>query len=292
MGMWGWALLVASISFVIFVLVVGYILVSDLRDSVVFRPSRTSILRPDEPHRDEMIGETMTRWYQWGHPDTLFFLHGNSGTMDDRDYMVEFCKLSRLNLVMMDYRGYGQSKGIPSITNMREDASAVLDSILESVPAQNVIIMSESLGSIAASYLAANYRVKGVLILAGISSFSTLAKNIPKSGLMKGLATFSLSSLDNVTNASLLSKSTSPILIVHSKEDMLVPFACAIENSDSCRSELLVVEGGHSTPIITREALQSVLAFMGVVTSVEEYDEWRSLMRTIGNTNRFRVINM
>ena len=291
---WTLNLIIAAISFVIFIVLAAYVFLGTLRDSVIFRPTRGYLNRPDGEYRDVYVGDVMTRWVENGSEDVLFYLHGNSGNIDHRSYAVEFAELLGVDLVLMDYRGYGKSKGTPTIENMRQDSDLVMDVILDKYRKENVIVMSESLGSIVSSYLASRYKVRGVIILAGISSFTTLSKNTSVSPIMQKLAAFTLGTADKKSNASLLAKAVTPVLVVHSKTDEVVPFECALENVSVCPTarDLVIIRGGHSTPKISREALSTILEFAGLGSEdVERYDEWRKDMEVIGLSPDFRIVD-
>lgn len=291
---WTLNLIIAAISFVIFIVLAAYLFLGTLRDSVIFRPTRGYLNKPEGEYRDVYVGDVMTRWFENGSEDVLFYLHGNSGNIDHRGYAVEFAQLLGVDLVLMDYRGYGKSKGTPTIENMREDSDLVMGVILEKYRIGNVIVMSESLGSIVSSYLSSRYKVRGVIILAGISSFTTLSKHSSTSPLMRKVAAFTLGTADKKSNASLLAKAISPVLIVHSKSDEVVPFECALENVNICPTarDLVIIGGGHSTPKISREALATILEFSGIDSEgLDQYDEWRKAMEVIGLSQDFRIVD-
>ena len=58
---------------------------------------------------------------------TLIYFHGNAGNMGFRlqNAAMTYAKV-KLNILMMDYRGYGKSTGTPNEPGLQLDAEAVL----------------------------------------------------------------------------------------------------------------------------------------------------------------------
>jgi hypothetical protein len=289
---WTLYLIIASISFIIFAIIGIDFLLKWTRDSFVFRPTRSNLSTPKEAYIDKEIGNVHTRWFRRGYKNVLFYLHGNNGNISDRNYVVEFTKLLGMDLVMMDYQGYGKSRGMPTIENMRSDALEVLRTILQLYPEENVTVMSESLGSIASSYIAAKQKVNKIIILSGISSFDTIAKKA-SSPLMRRTAEVALNDFDRVTNQHLLTKSLTPVVFVHSREDEIVPFKSAEDNVlTTPNSQLIEIEGGHSAPVISEQKLADLISSMGIeMPRLSQFTQWREAMATIGKLHDFRIID-
>ena len=55
---------------------------------------------------------------------TVMFCHGNSGNISHRSYIVDICHKFKLNLLIFDYRGFGESSGKPSKKNLKKDGEA------------------------------------------------------------------------------------------------------------------------------------------------------------------------
>uniref|UniRef100_A0A1B6JLD1 Protein ABHD13 n=1 Tax=Homalodisca liturata TaxID=320908 RepID=A0A1B6JLD1_9HEMI len=89
---------------------------------------------------------------------TLVYLHGNAGNVGHRLYNAsELYNNLHCNLLMLEYRGYGLSKGSPSEEGLCMDARAAID-FLSSRPDINqrlIIVFGRSLGGAVAVDLAA-----------------------------------------------------------------------------------------------------------------------------------------
>jgi pimeloyl-ACP methyl ester carboxylesterase len=61
------------------------------------------------------------------HHPTLIYFHGNAGNMGFRlQNAVSMFRKSKLNILMMDYRGFGKSTGHPTENGIKADGDAVL----------------------------------------------------------------------------------------------------------------------------------------------------------------------
>ena len=68
-------------------------------------------------------GEYINAWYfkEANNRETVLFCHGNSGNISHREYMINLCRNVGVNLLLFDYRGYGNSPGSPSQKSICED---------------------------------------------------------------------------------------------------------------------------------------------------------------------------
>src|SRR5437879_802654 len=68
-------------------------------------------------------------WYilgaRAGQRRTLLFCHGNAGNISHRLDKVQLFHRMGLNILLFDYRGYGQSAGVPSESGTYADAEAM-----------------------------------------------------------------------------------------------------------------------------------------------------------------------
>src|SRR5262245_53443537 len=56
---------------------------------------------------------------------TILYFHGNGEVVADHDDIAAFYHAIRLNLFVVDYRGYGRSGGRPSFSALIEDAHPI-----------------------------------------------------------------------------------------------------------------------------------------------------------------------
>src|SRR5450432_1844275 len=86
----------------------------------------------------------------------IFYLHGNAGSLQSWGEIAKTYTDLHYDLFMLDYRGYGKSEG--SISNEKqlyEDVQLVYDSIKQRYDEKKIIILGYSIGTGAATELAA-----------------------------------------------------------------------------------------------------------------------------------------
>jgi dipeptidyl aminopeptidase/acylaminoacyl peptidase len=85
---------------------------------------------------------------------TLLFFHGNAGNIGSRLPNIEILvKKLNTNVLIIDYRGYGNSEGTPSEDGLRLDAEATLEWALNSELINNdrIFVFGRSLGGAVAA---------------------------------------------------------------------------------------------------------------------------------------------
>ncbi len=199
-------------------------------------------------------GETLHGWWMpapaTGKPAAgiVLLFHGNAGTIAHRlDYAQMFNRLGYACL-LVDYRGYGRSTGSPSEAGTYADASAAWDWLLRTRGAkpQDIVIAGESLGGAVASWLAVQHPPRALLLLSAFTSVPDLAAGIYPWLPVRLISRFSY---DNVAN---LRKITAPVLIAHSRNDEIVPFAHgeALFAAAGEPKQFLELRGGHNEAFV------------------------------------------
>lgn len=169
--------------------------------------------------------------HQW--PWILFF-HGNGEVVSDYDEISPFYYQKEMNLVVADYRGYGASTGIPTLTDLVQDAHAIFKEVGEELSRRNLKkdlwIMGRSLGSIAALELAYRYQtaLKGLIIESGFPSVVRIMTHLGLPPLGPELKKIDQGCLERIEKIFI------PCLILHGDQDGLVP----LENGEALYQHL------------------------------------------------------
>ncbi len=176
---------------------------------------------------------------------TLLFFHGNAGNISHRLESIFIFNSLRLNVFIIDYRGYGRSQGKISETGTYLDARAAWSHLTEDrgIDADSIIIFGRSLGSAIATWLASQYDSAGLIIESGFSSVPSMAQRIYPFLPVKWLTRFRYDTASNVRNVN------SPVLVIHSKTDRVIPYEEArlvFESARSDRRSFLEIQGGHN----------------------------------------------
>ena len=182
-------------------------------------------------------------------PSILYF-HGNGEVVSDYDDIATFYNKIGINLFVADYRGYGQSGGMPSFSNTIADAHVIFkyfrDTLKSSGYSGRLFVMGRSLGSLSAIELAASYpkELKGLIIESGFVSAGKLMMYLGAFITFPGLADFEKATMERIRSLAL------PILIIHGEWDELIPFEQAevlYQNVGSKDKKLLrIPHAGHN----------------------------------------------
>jgi len=144
------------------------------------------------------------------------FLHGNSGNITD--HYVHFREITAAgsSILMIDYRGYGKSSGIPSEKGLYSDAEAAYKYLLETgYRPEEIIVYGQSLGTAVAVDLASRRRC-GALVL---EAAFTAARNVAGTVLPIIGPLF----VRTFNSRRKISRVHTPILFIHGADDQIVP---------------------------------------------------------------------
>lgn len=156
---------------------------------------------------------------------TVLFFHGNGEVGCDYDPIAPIFAQTQLNLFAADYRGYGASGGNPSFTAMLSDAESVFQYAVHMLRsrgyADTLFVMGRSLGSAPAIALAHEHpeSLRGLIIESGFGSAARLLMH-----LGVPMDRTDLQQIDEVSER-LLRGLTLPSLVIHGRQDTIVPFA-------------------------------------------------------------------
>ncbi|MDP2652997.1 MAG: alpha/beta hydrolase [Candidatus Omnitrophota bacterium] len=223
----------------------------------IFYPSRTISYHPSQiglAYEDvTFITSDHVRLNGWfvpraGATATLLVFHGNAGNIGDRLEKVLIFHDLGLNVFIVDYRGYGKSEGKPSEAGLYKDAGAAYAWLAgdKKVPPSRIIVYGESLGGVAATYVASRKPAGALVLDSAFTSAADMAKLI-----VPGVPSWLLSAkLDAVGMAA---KVSAPTLVLHSRDDEIVPFRQGKKMFDAARDpkELVVIRGSHNEGFIT-----------------------------------------
>jgi fermentation-respiration switch protein FrsA (DUF1100 family) len=175
---------------------------------------------------------------------TVLFFHGNAGNISHRLDSIELFHGLRLNVLIIDYRGYGQSEGRPSEQGTYLDAEAAWRYLVDErhIPPEEIILFGRSLGGAVAAWLAQE-KSPGMLILE--STFTSVpdvaAKHYPFLPV-RWLTRVKYNTLAR------LPEIESPVLVIHSPDDEIIPYSHgqALFAAAQAPKEFLELRGGHN----------------------------------------------
>jgi hypothetical protein len=107
----------------------------------------------------------------------VFFLHGNVGNLQTWFVNTDLYRRANVDLVMMDYRGFGKSTGhIESEAQLHADVYAVWQAVADNYRGKPVVVYGRSLGTGLAARLAASIQPDLTLLVSPYESMLSLAQ--------------------------------------------------------------------------------------------------------------------
>ncbi len=175
---------------------------------------------------------------------TVLFLHGNAGNISHRlDSIAVFRELG-LDTFIIDYRGYGQSEGKTSEVGTYRDAEAAWQYLVSERgkdPA-GIVIFGRSIGGAVAAWLGSQRKAGALIVESSFTSAVDMASRLYPFMPVRLIARLKYPVEEYVT------ASNSPTLIVHSRDDEIIPFEMgqALYEAAPHPKAFLELRGGHN----------------------------------------------
>lgn len=179
---------------------------------------------------------------------TLLFCHGNAGNISHRlDSLRLFHELG-LAVFIFDYRGYGESEGEPSEAGFYRDAETAWRYLNETrkLPASEILLFGRSLGGAVAAYLAEHHHAMGLVLESTFTSVPEMAAALYPWLPARAIVRYRYDTLSRLPNIEM------PVLIIHSPEDEIIPYAQGRALYAQVRDPkyFLQIHGSHNTGML------------------------------------------
>ena len=232
------------------------------------------------PYEDTRIatadGESLHGWYIPAEAarGVLLFFHGNAGNISHRLESIAIFNRLGLDVLIVDYRGYGQSSGRPTERGTYRDARAAWNylQVERGVPPDRIVVFGRSLGGAVGAWLAAGLPEESapaaVIIESSFTSGADMARRLYPVYPARLLTRLKYPVVEYVARLH------SPVLVVHSRDDEIIPFAMGRGIYDAARppKSFLELRGDHNAGFwISRESyMQGLEAFLGAVLGPDQ----------------------
>ncbi len=205
-----------------------------------------------------------------GNPNLLFF-HGNGEIVADYDELGPVYNAQGINLLAVDYRGYGRSGGQPSVSALLADSHAVLTFTRQWLRDHGytgpLILMGRSLGSAAVLELAAAHprQIDGLIVESGFARAAPLLRLLGIDPDRIGFA-----EAQGFGNLDKIKSFQGPTLIIHAEFDHIIPYGdgeALYAASPAAHKQMLQIPGANHNDIFIRGMqayLEAVGQFCGV----------------------------
>jgi uncharacterized protein len=182
------------------------------------------------------------------HPEargTVLHCHGNAGNIGDRAWMAADLHRLKVNVFVFDYRGYGESRGLPTEKGTYRDARAAYEVVRAKYEDQDsppVVLHGQSLGGAVAVQLALDKPVRGLIVESSFSSVIDMGQKLYPLMPIKWFCRFRYDSASKVCSLDI------PKLFAHSPQDDLIPYDIGekLYRAAMQPKDFVVLEGSHN----------------------------------------------
>lgn len=223
-------------------LVLLFVIVLVIKRFAYFRPSY-DFSAPKDTYQDIREGN-LHAWYKKVSDKVVLFCHGNSGNLSHRqDKLTELCKLG-LSVLIFDYSGYGQSRGVPNEQLCYANASMFVEYLLrKGYKLENIIPYGESLGASVAAYTARKYNLPKVILESSLPGIKYLIKTwYPILSIISVI-------FDEFDTISFMKGYKGKSLVMHCINDEIIPYH-TISKLKSTATKFIDMDGYHNSPTI------------------------------------------
>jgi len=195
---------------------------------------------------------------------SVLYLHGNAGHLASRaDFLKVLQQDLRVDVLIVDYRGYGKSEGKSTIDGAVGDVRAASRELASrtGVKEDELIVWGRSLGGALAIQLAGQTQPRGVILHSSFSSLKeTAAEHFPKLAWMVGK--------NRLNSVEKIAQYKGAVLQCHGTNDRVISFASGKKLHEAANEpkEFLTLEGrGHNDRVST-DFLRATDAFISRLT--------------------------
>ena len=217
--------------------------------------SRTLLDPPPEldlgVQRVRLVASDGVRLVSWAMPADsgsgywLLICHGNAGNISEvgRPYHYAGLRALGLSLFAFDYRGYGESEGMPSEEGLYRDADAAYRYLRDTmaVPPSRIVVFGHSLGSAVAVELVNRVPAAGLVLDGALTSVIERAQELFPYAPVRWVARSRYPSIERVGRLTL------PKLFLHAQGDEVIPLAHGRRLFEAAAEpkEFVALRGGH-----------------------------------------------
>jgi uncharacterized protein len=204
-------------------------IVRSVEDRFIFFPTRELIGSPADAgldYSDVVLrtddGVRLHGWWVPAEPEraVVLFFHGNAGNISDRVESIRTFHDLDLSVFIVDYRGYGRSDGVPSEPGTYHDADAAWSflTVDRGIAADRIVVFGRSLGGAVACDLATRHQPRALILE---STFTSVRDMAVAAMPLLPVAPFLRTRYDSLSK---IGRVHCPVLVIHSRDDEVVPF--------------------------------------------------------------------
>jgi len=180
----------------------------------------------------------------------ILYFHGNAGDLSRWGIIGEHFVSLNYDVLIMDYRTYGKSKGKLSEQGFYDDAEYCYNYLLDHYDEDDIVIYGRSLGTGIATYVASKHQPKQLILETPYYSILDVAKHRFPIFPVKRLLKYKFLSHEFITEVKC------PITMFHGTDDTIIPYSSAQKLkkvSPEALTTFITIEGGEHNNLISFE---------------------------------------
>lgn len=204
-----------------------------------------------------------------GAAGTILYFGGNGFTIERYAPMTaRALSPLKMNLMIVDHRGYGLSEGTPTTANIQSDGLSAFDYLSRLPAAGPIIVHGQSLGSFIAGHVAASRPAAGVVLESSVTTTEDWAKSRAGNAPVKVTVAKEIKGQGNLRNMPLISE---PLLLLVGKDDKITlpKLSESLYQASPLpqnRKTLAVIDGaGHNTVLQKPAAIEAYGRFLASI---------------------------
>lgn len=218
-------------------------------------------MNPMRVHTDD--GLDLEGWYAppaAADKPVILFFQGNAGNKGIRAFKAKFFMQRDYGFLLASYRGYDGDPGEPSEQGLYKDARAYIAWLkAQGVPLSRIVLYGESLGTGVVVQMATEFPdIRGIILECPYTSMAAVTqKHMP-------LVPIYFIVRDRFSSIRKIGSVRAPVLILHGKLDMIVPFSMGkrlFEAAPNPKTMEVFPLGGHND-LYSYGAGEKILLFL------------------------------
>jgi fermentation-respiration switch protein FrsA (DUF1100 family) len=174
----------------------------------------------------------------------LLHCHGNGGNISHRVDLLAQLRPLGVSVLLFDYRGYGRSEGTPHEKGTYLDAEAAWKFLTEQkgIRPARILLHGQSLGGAVAAKLATEVKPAGLILESAFTSLPDRGAEVYWFLPVRLMSRVKYPTIEHV------GKVGCPLLVIHSRQDEIIPFHHGQKLFDAARPPKRFVEisGDHN----------------------------------------------